>query len=79
MDLLGTFRKAKASILHGAGHALRFKGDAYNSFADSIDMFADGVNPRQRPRPSRVKMIYYILNLRNRVMNIELFSFIVIK
>ena len=79
MDLLGTFRKAKASILHGAGHALRFKGDAYNSFADSIDMFADGVNPRQRPRPSRVKMIYYILNLRNRVMKIELFSFIVIK
>ena len=76
---MGTFRKAKASILHGAGHALRFKGDAYNSFADSIDMFADGVNPRQRPRPSRVKMIYYILNLRNRVMNIELFSFIVIK
>ena len=56
MDLLGTFRKAKASILHGAGHALRFKGDAYNSFADSIDMFADGVNPRQRPRPSRVKI-----------------------
>ena len=52
---MGTFRKAKASILHGAGHALRFKGDAYNSFADSIDMFADGVNPRQRPRaPTRV-------------------------
>ena len=79
MDILGSFRKAKASILHGAGHALRFKGDAYNSFADSIDMFADGVNPRQRPRPSRVKMIYYIPNLRNRVMNIESFSFIVIK
>ena len=54
MDILGSFRKAKASILHGAGHALRFKGDAYNSFADSLDMFADGVNPRQRPRPARV-------------------------
>ena len=74
MDLLGTFRKAKASILHGAGHALRFKGDAYNSFADSIDMFADGVNPRQRPRPSRVKLIYYASNFHFRIVNIESFS-----
>ena len=64
MDILGSFRKAKASILHGAGHALRFKGDAYNSFADSLDMFADGVNPRQRPRPARVtfdKSYYFSL------------------
>ena len=53
---MGTFRRAKASILHGAGHALRFKGDAYNSLANSVDMVADGVYPRTRPRATpRVK------------------------
>ena len=49
MDILGSFQKLKSSILHGAGHALRFKGDAYNSLAQSIDMVADGVNPRAKP------------------------------
>ena len=57
MDILGGLRRAKSSILHGAGHVFRFKGDAYNSFADSIDMVADGVNPRTRPRaPTRVNI-----------------------
>ena len=57
MDILGSFQKLKSSILHGAGHALRFKGDAYNSLAQSIDMVADGVNPRYRPKaPARVKI-----------------------
>ena len=56
MDILGQFRRVKASILHGAGHALRFKGDAFNSVADSFDMVADGIDPRTRPRPPpRVK------------------------
>ena len=55
MDILGSLRRAKASILHGAGHVFRFKGDAYNSFANSVDMVADGVDPRTRPRGTRVK------------------------
>ena len=55
MDILGSFRKAKSSILHGAGHLFRFKGDAYNSFANAIDGVADGVDPRGRPSIPRVK------------------------
>ena len=60
MDILGGLRRVKASMLHGAGHALRFKGDAFHSIANSVDMVADGVDPRSRPRPTPRVILYLI-------------------